>query len=269
MKQKYNVGDRVIIDEGNIEWMCPVSGKTGVIIKCEDVGIYKYLVSVEGHHIWSKVKCLAPLDKKIVITTDGKVTTAKLYEDGKTVKTATAKCSPEDTFDFGVGAKLALERLTAPEKPKEEPPKYYNGKVVCVKTDADFTVGKVYEIVDGVLYDDRGLKRPEPGNPNRRIESMDDGWINSCVYKFIPLVEDKDPDRPLTNEELMKMDGQKVWLSSIYDGKENFTDRFCGWYKVDVEREVLDACDMDEHYRFKSNGSYNGFRAYLRPQKQK
>jgi Na+/H+ antiporter NhaA len=33
-------------------------------------------------------------------------------------KTGTAKCSPTDTFDFMTGAKLALERLKEPEKPR-------------------------------------------------------------------------------------------------------------------------------------------------------
>lgn len=48
---------------------------------------------------------------KIVITTDGKITTAKLYRHGEPTLKAVAKCSPEDTFDFATGAKLALERL--------------------------------------------------------------------------------------------------------------------------------------------------------------
>ena len=60
---------------------------------------------------------------KIVITHDGKTTLARLYEDNKVVKSATAKCSPDDTFDFETGAKLAFERLIGGEK-KEEPPKF-------------------------------------------------------------------------------------------------------------------------------------------------
>ncbi|MGN0553050.1 MAG: hypothetical protein ACI4I1_06675 [Oscillospiraceae bacterium] len=55
---------------------------------------------------------------KIVITSDGKTTFAKLCEDIKVVKTAKAECSPDDTFDFATGAKLAFERLFAPEKAK-------------------------------------------------------------------------------------------------------------------------------------------------------
>lgn len=48
---------------------------------------------------------------KIVITTDGRTTTAKLYQHGEPTRKAVAKCSPEDTFEFAFGAKLALSRL--------------------------------------------------------------------------------------------------------------------------------------------------------------
>lgn len=48
---------------------------------------------------------------KIVITTDGRITTAKLYRHGEPTLKAVATCSPEDTFDFAIGAKLALDRL--------------------------------------------------------------------------------------------------------------------------------------------------------------
>ena len=63
---------------------------------------------------------------KVVITTDGKTTTAKMYEGKKVLKTAKSQCSPEDTFDFAVGAKLALERVT------EKEPKFKIGPFVRV-----------------------------------------------------------------------------------------------------------------------------------------
>ena len=44
---------------------------------------------------------------KIVITTDGNKTLARLYENNEVVRTAEAKCSP----NFETGAKLAFERL--------------------------------------------------------------------------------------------------------------------------------------------------------------
>lgn len=71
-----------------------------------------------GHGQWMKDTDIELIDghkddHKIVITTDGKNTLARLYENGKVIKTAEAKCSPSDTFDFETGAKLAFERLTA------------------------------------------------------------------------------------------------------------------------------------------------------------
>ena len=39
-----------------------------------------------------------------------------IAEDNATGKTATAKCHPEDEFDFSVGARLALDRLFKPEE---------------------------------------------------------------------------------------------------------------------------------------------------------
>lgn len=60
--------------------------------------------------------------KKIVITTDGKTTTAALFDGKNKLKSAKAVCAPEDEFDFTTGAKIAFERLTGSEpvvKPKE------------------------------------------------------------------------------------------------------------------------------------------------------
>ena len=48
---------------------------------------------------------------KITITTDGRITTAELYRPGEPTLKTVATCSPEDTFDFAIGAKLALARL--------------------------------------------------------------------------------------------------------------------------------------------------------------
>ena len=48
---------------------------------------------------------------KIVITNDGKVTTATLYSGGKKAGIGTAVCHDDDKFDVFTGAKLALLRL--------------------------------------------------------------------------------------------------------------------------------------------------------------
>lgn len=54
-------------------------------------------------------------EKKIVITFDGVEILARLYDGKKVVKTATAKCSPADNFDFETGAKYAFGRLLSNE----------------------------------------------------------------------------------------------------------------------------------------------------------
>lgn len=48
---------------------------------------------------------------KIVITTDGVITTAKMYCGEEVIKKAEAKCAPGDKFDFEFGARLAMDRL--------------------------------------------------------------------------------------------------------------------------------------------------------------
>lgn len=58
---------------------------------------------------------LRPVDPemKIVVLRDGNKVTATSYCDGDKITTGVARCSPEDTFDFSVGSRIALKRLFA------------------------------------------------------------------------------------------------------------------------------------------------------------
>ena len=87
-------------DKGNA-----VVGKSGECWFCAD---YELELIADK----TKQEPLVNVEQKIVITTDGKTTTAKLYDGKKIIETAEAKCSPSDKFDFAIGAKLAVERLT-------------------------------------------------------------------------------------------------------------------------------------------------------------
>lgn len=89
---------------------------------------YKYIENTRHDTWWSACggfeedslfgRNLIPVeDSKVVITVDGNETTARMFENGECVKTATAKCNPSDEFNFEIGAKLAFERLFE-EKPK-------------------------------------------------------------------------------------------------------------------------------------------------------
>jgi hypothetical protein len=58
-----------------------------------------------------------------------------MYRGEKLVEVKTAKCSPEDRFDFKVGAKIAFDRLVGEKK---EEPKYKIGdKVIVDSTNVD------------------------------------------------------------------------------------------------------------------------------------
>ena len=169
---KYKVGDKVRIvsewdnschqnNEGKMDkWL----GKNMTIRAIYYGRSYKMKEDETEHHgdgwLWNE-NCIAGLacEKKIVITSDGEKTLARLYDGKKVVKTATAKCSPDDKFDFETGATIAFDRLFKKYEKKEEP-KYFSGKAVCVDKYIGFTVGKIYEFVDGQCLDDQKTLRP-------------------------------------------------------------------------------------------------------------
>lgn len=90
----------------------------------EDRGIDKAF----GWYWWDDmIAGLANPDRSSLIVEiqfDGNTTRATLIKDGREVKSAEARCSPEDTFDRGEGAKVAVNRLFAKkQKPKKKEPK--------------------------------------------------------------------------------------------------------------------------------------------------
>ena len=54
---------------------------------------------------------ILPKEQKIVVVQDKNRVIASWYEGGKKVAAGVAKCSPEDTFDFVTGARIAFDRL--------------------------------------------------------------------------------------------------------------------------------------------------------------
>lgn len=104
----------------------------------------------------------------IVITSDG-VTTTATRRIGKAIDvTATAQCSPDDSFDFDEGARIAFERLCGRD-PFPEKPKAYNGRMICAESPYPWwTVGKIYEVVDGrITANDGDVYPPQSRAPYR------------------------------------------------------------------------------------------------------
>lgn len=122
-------------------------------LTCDDGDTYKNLVEGTDPKNWGLSQYYdfeVVQDQKIVITTDGKETLARLYEGEKVIKTATARCAPDDTSDFATGAKLAFERLMGEQKTPEKwrvvirEPKV--GDYIRLKTKA-FSFNEVGEIL--------------------------------------------------------------------------------------------------------------------------
>ena len=142
LANKFNVGERYMVNYDGIP-------ETGNIIE---------ITSVKGHRAYYKTikgkygDCFDRFDetsdfanhlvpvtgqndntKKIVITTDGKTTTAKMYDGKSCIKVSEARCCPSDTFDFQTGAEIAFNRLFEKSHFWEE---FKAGKL-CVKVDEE------------------------------------------------------------------------------------------------------------------------------------
>lgn len=123
MKSKFKIGDRVRMTkecDGRFPKCCGT-------IKYAYHSYPSYAVEFDenmyGHDCMGRVEfgrgwdvredCLELCgdDRKIVITTDGKTTLARLYEGNKVIKKAEAKRAPDDVFDFDTGARIAFDRL--------------------------------------------------------------------------------------------------------------------------------------------------------------
>lgn len=154
---KFKIGDKVKLHSGRgraniayVQSMDDHCGKTAiisdVIISC-DARIFYTLKDIPfswHESLLEAVKC----ENKIVITTDGTITRAALYDSHKLIKEAKAKCSKDDTFDFETGAQIAFERLTA--KPKKDL-KLLNTKIFILDGDNLLKSSHIYEIKNGKI----------------------------------------------------------------------------------------------------------------------
>lgn len=111
---KMTIGDnseRIYGDCHFIKEKKKICGKE-VVLKLYD-GVHFFIKN--SNCVWWEWM-LEPCHNNLIhIYTDGTTTTAILKDGKKTVKTAQAKCPPDDTYDFNIGAKLAFGRLMEAE----------------------------------------------------------------------------------------------------------------------------------------------------------
>lgn len=111
-----------------------------------------------GQNLWGE--CLKLVEEKptrefkLIITSSGDTTTAKLIHGERTVvKEATVTRYSKDEYS----EKAAVEAVV--EKIFEKKVDWFNGKVVCVAYSGDgFTKEKIYECIEGELISDSGDK---------------------------------------------------------------------------------------------------------------
>jgi len=72
----------------------------------------------------------------------------------------------------------------------ELPPEYYNGKIVCIKSSNDFTVGKIYNVVDGTFKDEHGYQIHNL-YMMKRISTLEEWNENLKNSQFIAVVEEE------------------------------------------------------------------------------
>lgn len=214
IKPKFKIGDKVRILNGSEiddytggfpSDMARLVGKVATVRSVEPWpgGRIAYLLEGPknvGGYSWDErgLELVGDAREQVVIYRCGRSVFAK---DLMTHRIAEAKCSPEDKFDFYKGAALALDRLFDREGPKQEEPKYYNGQVVCVERGPGklgaleetgtywWTVGKVYDVVNGVIRDNDGDHR----SPVKTLEELNE--LEDKYAKFIALADQK-PEEP-------------------------------------------------------------------------
>lgn len=141
---KYKCGDKVRIVSKRPQrcwspYMDKHLGKTMTIIKSGINGEGVYYCMEEdrddflGHWCWYEymIAGLAEPEREpctVELRFDGMITTATLKRGGRDVKTAEARCNPEDTYSRAEGARVAVERLFE-KKRKEDKPEKYTPKV--------------------------------------------------------------------------------------------------------------------------------------------
>ena len=112
----------------------------------------------DKNNVWAISIMPAPFDRERTV--------ADLIVNGRIVDTVTvSRWHEEDKYDIGVAAYEAIKQMFDIKDKKIEKvsdnkttPKWFNGKVVCVKGNMYFSTGRIYDVVDGALTDDVGDK---------------------------------------------------------------------------------------------------------------
>ena len=209
LANKFNVGERYKVS-GDSEY------EAGNIIEVTGVkGHMVHYKTIKGnpdsgerfHENSHFVNSLIPITeqndstKKIVITTDGKTTTAKMYDGKSCIKVSESRCCPSDTFDFQTGAEIAFNRLFREPEKKFDWDAFKSHKLAVIVTKEN--IGSFLSEAEkhGCVW--RSRLNPTEWNPTEEfalektylygIKNSDDfgefGWCSVRPFKKVCVVE--------------------------------------------------------------------------------
>ena len=190
MKNKagFKVGDKVRYLTPTVGGIKSLRGLTGTIRYVDDIGAEVVFKTNKGEKIYMLDNEEMIKVNNVPVTTtpremandkdnvwaisihparfDREQTVADLIVNGRFVDTVTvSRWHEEDKYDIGVAAYEAIKQMFDIKDKKIEKvsdnkttPKWFNGKVVCVKGNLSFTTGRIYDVVDGALIDNVGDK---------------------------------------------------------------------------------------------------------------
>lgn len=161
---KFNIGDKVKTHSergrgvNGVAYVSSMDEYSGVIARIEDINRtnenWFYRLKKTPFYWHESLLEAVKSESKIVVTTDGTITRAALYDGHKLIKEAFSTCSKADVFDFETGAKIAFERLTAKPAVKAKPKKELkplNTKIFVLDGDDVLKSSHIYEIKDGKI----------------------------------------------------------------------------------------------------------------------
>lgn len=95
---------------------------------------------------------------KLIITSSGGTTTAKLIHGKTTTKEATVTRYSKDEYSEKAAVEAVVDKIFGEDEKENEANKPYNGKAVWTSdNESVYTKGKIYEFVDGRIKHDLGF----------------------------------------------------------------------------------------------------------------
>lgn len=174
---KFKVGDRVRIISTGYRTIIKI-GDTGTVKGCSALGDYvvefdrksSSFTRCDGltkrdRGLWISPEMLELIEEKptrefkLIITSKGDTTTAKLIHGERTVvKEATVTRYSKDEYSEKAAVEAVVEKIFGEDEKKNEANKPYTGKAVWIcDNESVYTKGKIYEFVDGKFKHDLGF----------------------------------------------------------------------------------------------------------------